>query len=138
MNEVPNTYSNLSDKIQFRSNKINEVRDYFIAKIWERELMSKRLSKYVAAFDYFDEALIVLPATSHGVSITSFDSITGAPVWIASEIFSFSFSLSTGIVKKLLKITRNKKKESYKIFMLARNLLKSIEKLIFQVLINWH
>ena len=42
--------------------------------------MSKRLSKYVAAFDYFDEALIVLPATSHGVSITSFDSITGAPV----------------------------------------------------------
>ena len=80
MNEVPNTYSNLSDKIQFRLNKINEVRDYFIAEIQERESMSKRLSKYVAAFDYFDEALIVLPATSHGVSITSFDSITGAPV----------------------------------------------------------
>ena len=37
---------------QFRLNKINEIKDYFIAEIKERELTSKRLSKYIACFDY--------------------------------------------------------------------------------------
>ena len=40
-------YANLEDQ-QFRLNKINEVRDYFVAEIKERESMSKRISKYVA------------------------------------------------------------------------------------------
>ena len=35
---------------QFRLNKINEIKDYFIADIKERELMSKRLRKYIAFF----------------------------------------------------------------------------------------
>ena len=51
--------SNL-DNQQFRLNKINEIKDYFIAEIKERELMSERLSKYIASFDYFDKFLIVL------------------------------------------------------------------------------
>ena len=38
--EAPNIYPNLNDQ-QFRLNKISEVRDYFIADIRERELMSK-------------------------------------------------------------------------------------------------
>ena len=49
--------SNL-DNQQFRLNKINEIKDYFITDIKERELMSKRLSKYIASFDYFDKSLI--------------------------------------------------------------------------------
>ena len=52
---------------QFRLNKINEIKNYFIAKIKERELMSKRLSKYIASFDYFDKSLIVLSATSGSI-----------------------------------------------------------------------
>ena len=52
--EKPNIYSNLNDQ-QFRLNKINEVKNNFIAEIKERELMSKRLSKYIASFDYFDK-----------------------------------------------------------------------------------
>ena len=51
--------SNL-DNQQFRLNKISEIKDYFIAEIKERELMSERLSKYIASFDYFDKSLIVL------------------------------------------------------------------------------
>ena len=35
---------------------INEDKDYFIAPIKERELMSKRFSKYIASFDYFDNS----------------------------------------------------------------------------------
>ena len=44
----------LSDQELFRLNKINEIKDYFVAEIKERELMSKRLSKYIASFDYLD------------------------------------------------------------------------------------
>ena len=49
----PNSSPNLPDDQQFRLNKINEIRDYFIAEIKERELMSKRLSKYIAFFLLF-------------------------------------------------------------------------------------
>ena len=44
-------YPNLNDQQQFRLNKINEIKDYFVAEIKERELMSKRLGKYIASFD---------------------------------------------------------------------------------------
>ena len=37
------------------------MKDYFIADIEERKLMSKRLSKYIASFDYFDKSLIFYP-----------------------------------------------------------------------------
>ena len=36
MVEVPNMYPNLNDQQQFRLNKINEVKDYFVAEIRER------------------------------------------------------------------------------------------------------
>ena len=62
--KAPNICPNLNDQQQFRLNKINKVKDYFIAKIEERELMSKRLSKYIASFDNFDKSLIVSSATS--------------------------------------------------------------------------
>ena len=51
--------SNLNDQ-QFRLNKINETEDYFIVKTKERELVSKKCSKCVSFFDYFDKSLIVL------------------------------------------------------------------------------
>ena len=61
----------------------------------------------VTAFEYIDKILIVLSATSSGVSIISFTSIIGAPVGIASASLTLIFSLITGIIKKLLNITRN-------------------------------
>ena len=74
--ETPNMYPNLSvplnDQQQFRLNKVNEIKDYFVAAIKERELMSKRLSKYIASFDYFDKTLIVLSVTTGSISIASF------------------------------------------------------------------
>ena len=59
-----------------------------------------------------------------------------APVGIASASFTLIFSLKTGIIKKLLSITRNKKKKHYKILMLARSKLNSIESLVSQALID--
>ena len=40
----------LNDQQQFRLNKINKIKDYFLAEIKERKSMSKRLSKYIASF----------------------------------------------------------------------------------------
>ena len=67
--ETHKIYPNLHDQQQFRLNKINEIKDYFVAEIKERELMSKRLSKYIASFDYFDKSLIVLSVATGSISI---------------------------------------------------------------------
>ena len=90
--------SNLNDQ-QFRLNKINEIENYFISEIKERQLISKRFSKYIAHFDYFDKSLIVLSATSGSISIASFATVIGAPIGIASASPSLAFSLSAGLVK---------------------------------------
>ena len=70
------------------------------------------------------------------MSIISFTSIAGAAVGIASARLTLFFSLTTGIVKKLLNITRNKKKKHDKILMLAKSKLNSIETLTSQALID--
>ena len=98
--------------------------------------MSKRLSKYIASFDYIDESLIVLFTTSDSISIASFATVIGTPVGIASESLSLTFSISTGIIKKLLKTTANKKKKHNKILMLARSNLSGIESKASETLIN--
>ena len=69
-----NEASNLNNQ-RFTLNKINEIKDCFIAEINERELMSKILSKYLASFDYLGKSLIVLSATSGSISIASFATI---------------------------------------------------------------
>ena len=123
-------------KIPFGLGETIGIENYFHQEINQRKLCSKKLSKYVTTFDYIDKILIVLSATSSGVSIISFTSIIGAPVGIASASFTLIFSLTTGIVKKLLNITRKKKKKHDKILMLAKSKLNSIETLISQALID--
>ena len=109
----------LTDQIKYKLNEITKIENYFIVKIYQRKSCSKNISKYVAAFDYIDKILFVLSTRSGGVSIISFTRIVGAPVGIASASFTLFFSLARGIIKKLLRITRNKKKE-IKILMLAK------------------
>ena len=48
-NMYPNLSANTSNDQQFRLNKINEIKYYFIAEIRERKLMSKNLSKQIAS-----------------------------------------------------------------------------------------
>ena len=132
-------YPNISNGHQFRLNKINEIKDYFIAEIKERELMSKKLSKYIASFEYFDKWLIVLSVVTVSISIASFSTAIGAPVGIMSasfQLLQFSFSITTGFVEKFLKIIRNEKKKHNKIVMLATSKLDSIESKISEALIN--
>ena len=135
INIYPNLSSSQSDNQQFRLNRINKIRNCFVAEIKERESMSKRFSKYISSFDYFDKPSIVLSVTTGSISIGSFATVIGAPVGIVSARFSLSFSISTGIIKKLLKTTKNKRKNN-KTVMPARSKLNSIESKIFEALIN--
>ena len=102
-NIYPNLNATPSNEEQFRLNKINEIKDYFVTVIKKRELMSKRLSKYIAFFDYFDKSLTVLSVTTGRISIASFATVIGTPVGMMSTSCSLAFSITTGIVKKLLK-----------------------------------
>ena len=124
------------NKQNFKLSEIIGIENYFHQEINKRKLCSKKINKYVTAFNYIEKILIVLSATSSGVSIISFTSIVGAPVGIASASLTLIFSLTTGIVKNLLNITRNKKKKHDKILKLAKSKLKSIETLISQALMD--
>ena len=128
--------TNLTNQTKFRLDEISKIENYFIEEINQRKSCSKKLSKYVAVFDYIDQALIVLSATSGEVTIISFTSIAGAPVRIASASLTLFFSLTTGIIQKLLSITKNKKKKHDKILILAKSKLNSIEILISQALLT--
>ena len=86
--------TNLTNQTKFRLDEISKIANYLIEEINQTNSCSKTLSKYVAVFDYIDQALIVLSATSSGVSIISFTSIVGAPVGIASASFTLIFSLN--------------------------------------------
>ena len=89
----PNLNANISNEQQFRLNKISEIKDYFLAEIRERELISKNLSKYMTSLDYFDKSLKVLSILSGSISIASFATVIGAPAGIIGQIVVLHFQL---------------------------------------------
>ena len=115
-NKTPNIYPNLSttpsNEQQFKLNKINEIKYYFLAKIRERELISKNLSKYIASLDYFDKSLNDLSILSDSISIRSFASVIGVPAGTIGANCNFTFSITSGLIKGFLKTIRNKKKKT--------------------------
>ena len=102
--------TDLSEQTEFRLDEISKIENYFIKEINQWKWCSQKLNKCVTTFDYIDNILIVLSATTGGVSIIWFTTVIGAPVGIASASFTLIFSLTTGIVKKLLNITIKKEK----------------------------
>ena len=132
MHEIDKT--KLTDQTKLRLYEIKNIENYFINEINERKLYSKKLSRYITIFDYIDKILIILRAATGGISIISFTTTIGAPVGITSASFTLIFSLTTGIIKKLLNIARNKKKKHNNILMLAKSKLNSIDSLISQAL----
>ena len=119
MNELRpiKTYSDLTTlslnyQTKFRLNEINKIKDYFEFEIREREAVIKKLSKYTAALNYSDKTLIVLFATSGGINIISFTNIIGIPAGVIGASLTLVFSLTTGVIKKLLKETRKKREKT--------------------------
>ena len=108
-NIYPNLTANKSNQQQFRLNKINKIKDYFLAEIRERKLITKNISKYIASLDYFDKSLSVLSILSCIISIASYAAVIGVPAGIIGACYSFTFSITSEFVKKFLKTIRNKK-----------------------------
>ena len=116
----------LGDQTKFGLNDINKIKDYFEFEVQEREAVIKKLIKPIVALDCTDKILIVLSATGGGISIISFTNVIGIPTGVISASLTLVFSLTTRIIKKLLKETRKKKKKHCKIIMLAKSKLNSI------------
>ena len=102
MHEIDKT--KLSDQTKFRLYEIKKIENYYF----------KQLNKYVIIFDCIDKILIVLSATSSGVSIISFISTIGVLAGIASRSFTLIFSVTAEIIKKLQSTTIKKKKSTIK------------------------
>ena len=81
--------SNLTEQAKFRLSEIIRIENYFYQEINQRKSCNEKLSKYVTVFDYIDNILIILRATSGGVSIISFTSIIGVRAGIVSASFFF-------------------------------------------------
>ena len=127
----------LKDLTKYRLDEINKIKDYLNSEIKERKDIIKKLSKYIVAFDYADKVFITLSASFGTLSIASYATVVGIPAGIAGASLTLIFTVTTGVVKTLLNITRKKKKKHNKIIALARSKLNIFENLIFQALIDF-
>ena len=91
------------------------IKDYFNLEIKERKETTKKISKYIVLFDYADKIFITLSASFGALSLVSHATIVGIPAGIAGSSLTVLFSLTTEIVKKLLNITRKKRKNIIKL-----------------------
>ena len=132
MHEIDKT--KLSDQTKFRLYEIKKIDNCFVNDINQQKAYSKKLSRYVTIFDYIDKILIVLSATTSGVSIISFTNTIGESVGIVSASFTLILSFTTRINKKLLNTTINKKKKRDQLLLLAESRFNSIETVISRAL----
>ena len=132
-----NEISEIKDLTKYRLDEINKIKEYFNVEIKERKDIIRKISKYIAAFDYAGKVFITLSASFGTLSIPSYATVVGIPAGIAGASLTLIFTVTTDVVKTLLRITRKKKKEHNKIIALARSKLNIIENLISQALIDF-
>ena len=132
-----NEISELKDLTKYRLDEINNIKEYFNAEIKDRKDIIKKTSEYIVAFDYADNVFITLSTSFSTLSIASYAAVIGIPAGIAGASLTLIFTVTTGVVKTLLNITRKKKKKHNKIIALARSKLNIIENLISQALIDF-
>ena len=131
-----NEISELKDLTKYRLDEINNIKEYFNTEIKDRKDIIKKISKYIAAFDYADKLFITLSVSFCTLSIASYATVVGIPAGITGASLTLIFTITTGVVKTLLNITRKKQKKHNKIIALARSKLNIIENLISQALIE--
>ena len=124
----------LTDINNYRINEINKTRDYFNNEINERKGIIKKLNKYIVSFHYLDKIFIALSASFGTLSIASHATVIGIPVGIASASLTLIFTISTGVNKSLLQVTKKRKKKHNKIIALAKRKSNTIDKLLSSAL----
>ena len=134
---MSNSNLELNDLTKYRLDEINKIKDYLNSEIKERKDIIKKVSKYIVAFDYAYKVFITLSASFGTLSIASYATVVAINAGIAGASLTLIFTITTGVVKTFLNITRKKKKKHNKIIALARSKLSIIENLISQALINF-
>ena len=129
--------SELKDLTKYRLDEINNIKEYFNTEIKESKDIIKKISKYIVAFDYTDKLFITLSASFGTLSVALYATVVGIPAGIAAASLTLIFTVTTGVVKTLLNITRKKKRKHNKIIALGRSKLNIIEYLISQALIDF-
>ena len=119
---------------KYRLNQIDKIKDYFNNEINERKDIIKKLNKYIVSFDYLGKIFITLSALFGMLSIASHATIVGIPVGITGASLTLIFTISIGINKSLLKVTKKRKKKHNKIITLAKSKLNTIETLLSSAL----
>ena len=132
-----NEISELKDLTKYRLDEINKIKDYFNAEIKDRKDIIRKISKYIVAFDYAEKVFITLSASFGTLSIASYATVVGIPAGTVGASLTLIFTVTTGVVKTLLNITRKNKKKHNKIIALARSKLNIIENLISQALVDF-
>ena len=130
--------SSLERVNNYRLDQIDKIKDYFNNEINERKDIIKKLNKYIVSFDcldnYLDKIFITLSASFGTLSIASHATIVGIPVGIAGSSLTLIFTISTGVNKSLLRITKKRKKKHNKIIALAKSKLNTIDMLLSSAL----
>ena len=132
---MSNSNLELNDLTKFRLDEINKIKDYFNSEIKERKDIVQKISKYIVSFDYAEKLFITISASFGALSIASHATVLGITLGIAGASLTLIFTVTTGVVKKLLNM--RKKKKHNKIIALARNKLNIIETLISKALIDF-
>ena len=125
---------NLTEVGKYRLNEINKIKEYFNNEINERKYIINKLNKYITGFDYLDQIFITLSASFGTLSVASHATVIGVPAGIAGASLTLIFTVSTGINKSLLKVTKKKKKKLNKIITLAKDKLIMIDTLLSSAL----
>ena len=124
----------LTDINNYRLNGINKTKDYFNNEINERKNVIKKLNKYLVTLDYLDRIFIALSASFDTLSVASHGTVVGIPVGIGGASLTLIFTISTGVNKSLLKVTKKRKKKHNKIIALAKSKLNTIDLLLSSAL----
>ena len=126
--------SSLERVNNYKLNQIDKIKDYFNNEINERKDIIRKLNKYIVSFDYLDKIFITLSASFGTLSLASHATIIGIPLGIAGSSLTLTFTISTGVNKSLLRITKKRKKKHNKIIALAKNKLNTIDMLLSSAL----
>ena len=102
----------LNEITKFRLDEIKKVKEYFNNEIKERKGIINKKNKYIVSFDYADKVFITLSASFGTLSIASHATVVSIPVGIAGASLILIFTVTTGVVKKLLSVTKKKKKRN--------------------------
>ena len=115
---------------------IDEIKSYFLEKVEQKELISKKHKKICATLNYIKHFLILASMAIGCISISDFASLVGIPIEITIFVTGLNMCAIKAVIKKYKSMIKKKKKKLDKTVLLAKARLNSVEVLISKALID--